>query len=259
MQPIFRALAGLALAGAMLLAAPLSAVSARAETIDATQRGEIEAIIKDYLLKNPEIVRDAFVELERRQKVAENKARAETISRQGDILFNSTRQVVLGNPHGDVTMVEFFDYNCGYCKRSLGDMMRLLEEDANLKVVLKEFPVLGQGSVEAAQVAVALNMVAPDKYLAFHQSLLTGRGQANAARARAVAKEVGVDMDALEKAIKDPEVAATIEEVYGLANSLGLTGTPSYVVGDEVVFGAVGYDELKTRITDFRQCGSTTC
>lgn len=259
MKRILRAIAGMTVASAIAIAAPIFASTASAEPFDAAKRSEIEAIVKDYLLSNPEVVRDAFMELERRQKDAENVARADTITKSGDLLFNSTRQVVLGNPHGDVTLVEFFDYNCGYCKRSLADMERLLAEDDNLKVVLKEFPVLGQGSVEAAQVAVALNMTSPELYQKFHEALLTGRGQANAARARAVAEEVGADIQAIEKAIKDPEVAATIEEVYGLANSLGLTGTPSYVVGDEVVFGAVGYDQLKSRITDFRQCGSTTC
>lgn len=254
MKRIFRAIAGLAV-GAMLM----SAGPVVAEPFDAAKRGEIEAIIKSYLLENPEVVRDAFMELEKRQKEAENVARADTIAQSKDLLFNSTRQVVLGNPQGDVTLVEFFDYNCGYCKRSLGDMHRLIAEDSNLRIVLKEFPVLGQGSVEAAQVAVALNNTTPELYEKFHDALLGGRGQANAARARAVAIEAGADADALDKALKDPEVAATIEEVYGLANSLGLTGTPSYVVGDEVIFGAVGYDRLKSRITDFRQCGSTSC
>ncbi|AXS40284.1 DsbA family protein [Breoghania sp. L-A4] len=259
MKRILRAAAGLAIGAAMTIAAPFAAGTASAEPFDAAKRGEIEQIIRNYLLSNPEVVRDAFIELERRQKEEENAARAGTIASNADILFNSTRQVVLGNPEGDVTLVEFFDYNCGYCKRSLSDMNRLIEEDDQLRVVLKEFPVLGQGSVEAAKVGVALNLTTPELYGAFHNKLLSGRGQANAARAREVALDVGADADALDTAMKDSEVAATIEEVYGLANGLGLTGTPSYVVGNEVVFGAVGYDQLKKRISDFRQCGSTSC
>lgn len=259
MNRFLRAVTKLSAGLAMLITASVAALPAKAETFDAAQRGEIEAIVKDYLLQNPEVVRDALVELDRRQKEAEESARKQTISQSSELLFNSSRQVVLGNPDGDVTLVEFFDYNCGYCKRAHADMERLIKEDGNLRVVLKEFPVLGQGSVEAAQVAVALSQIAPDLYEDFHSKLLLGRGQANGARAKAVALEVGADEDDLNAAIKSPEVAATIEEVYGLANNLGLTGTPSYVIGNDVVFGAVGYDRLKEKVTDARNCNSTSC
>ncbi|MDJ0930770.1 DsbA family protein [Breoghania sp.] len=215
--------------------------------------------IRTYLLKNPEIIRDALFELERRKAEAEQKERFATIDQNKSILFDSTRQAVLGNPKGDVTLVEFFDYNCGYCKRVLGDMNRLIDEYPNLRIVLKEFPVLGQGSVEAAQVATAVNMIAPEKYDAFHQALLTTKGRANGAKAIAVTEQIGIDQAALTKALKDPEIGATLDESYGLAKSLELTGTPSYVIGEEIVFGAVGYDELKTKIDDIRACGSTSC
>ena len=156
--------------------------------------------------------------------------------------------MVLGNPQGNVTVVEFFDYNCGFCKRALPDMMTLLKTNPNLKFVLKEFPVLGPGSVEAAHVAVAARMQDPTgkKYIEFHQKLLGGRGPADKARALAVAKEVGFDMTRLEKDMNSDEVKTTIDEDMKLADSLGVSGTPTYVVGDEVVVGAVGLDELKT-------------
>ncbi|MEI2385726.1 DsbA family protein [Breoghania sp. JC706] len=215
--------------------------------------------IRTYLMENPEVIRDAFYELERRKAEAEQKERVATITENKSVLFDSTRQAVLGNPQGDVTLVEFFDYNCGYCKRALGDMDRLIEGDSNLRVVLKEFPVLGQGSVEAAQVAAAVNIMAPDQYGTFHEKLLMAKGRANGAKAIEVTKELGLDQDELAKTLKNPEVAATIDETYALAKTLGLTGTPSYVIGDEVVFGAVGYDELKAKIDDMRACGSTSC
>ncbi len=215
--------------------------------------------IRTYLLDNPEVIRDAFFELERRQAEAEKTQRIAKISDNESILFNSTRQAVLGNPEGDVTLVEFMDYNCGYCKRAHADMTRLLEEDPKLRVVLKEFPVLGQPSVEAAHVAAAVNLVAPENYGAFHDKLMTSKGRANGAKALQAAKEIGIEDDALAAALKDPEVSATIEEAYGLAKTLGLTGTPAYVVGDEVVFGAVGVDELRAKIKSVRECGSTSC
>jgi protein-disulfide isomerase len=222
-------------------------------------RGDVETIVRDYLLKNPEIIREALEELERREVAAANKARSEALSTVADILFNSTRQVELGNPEGDVTLVEFFDYNCGYCKRAMADMEKLLAEDDKLRVVLKEFPVLGQGSVEAAQVAVAVSRVAPEKYLDFHRVLMGARGQANKASALAAATEAGLDAAKVEAALGEAEVNNTIEEVYMLANRLGLTGTPSYVVGDEVVMGAVGYDQLKRKVSSMRNCGQATC
>ncbi len=215
--------------------------------------------IRTYLLNNPEVIRDAFFELERRQAEAEKKQRVAQISDNESILFNSTRQAVLGNPEGDVTLVEFMDYNCGYCKRAHGDMNRLIEEDPNLRVVLKEFPVLGQPSVEAAHVAAAVNLVAPESYAAFHDKLMTSKGRANGQKAIEAAKEIGIGDDVLAAALKDPEVGATIEEAYSLAKTLGLTGTPAYVVGDEVVFGAVGFDELRAKIKAVRECGSTSC
>ena len=162
---------------------------------------------------------------------------------------------MLGNPQGKVTMVEFFDYNCAYCKRALADMLDLLRTDSDLKFVLKEFPVLGPGSVEAAHVAVAARMQDPSgkKYMEFHQKLLGGRGPADKMRALAVAKDVGFDMARLEKDMNSDEVKATIEENMKLADSLGVNGTPSYVVGDEVVVGAVGLDELRAKIKSERK------
>jgi protein-disulfide isomerase len=162
---------------------------------------------------------------------------------------------VLGNPQGKVTMVEFFDYNCAFCKRALADMLDLLKTDTDLKFVLKEFPVLGPGSVEAAHVAVAARMQDPSgkKYMEFHQKLLGGRGPADKMRALAVAKDVGFDMTRLEKDMNSDEVKATIEENMKLADALGVSGTPSYVVGDEVVVGAVGLDELRAKIKSERK------
>ena len=162
---------------------------------------------------------------------------------------------MLGNPDGKVTMVEFFDYNCAYCKRALPDMMSLLKSDPDLKFVLKEFPVLGPGSVEAAHVAVAARMQDPSgkKYIEFHQKLLGGRGPADKARALAVAKDVGFDVARIEKDMNSDEVKDTIDEDMKLADELGVSGTPSYVVGDQVVVGAVGLDELREKIKDLRK------
>jgi protein-disulfide isomerase len=219
------------------------------------QRREIGSIVRDYLLKNPEVLQEAIAELEKRQALAEADKHKAAISTHREALFNSKRQVTLGNPQGDVTLVEFFDYNCGYCKRALGDMLELLKSDQKLKFVLKEFPVLGPGSVEAAQVAVAVNMQdrTGKKYLEFHQKLLSGRGQIDKAKALAAAKDVGLDVARIEKDLQSPEIKATLEESVKLAEALGISGTPSYVVGQSVIPGAVGSTTLKQHVEAARR------
>jgi len=243
---------------ASILIAPAGA--ARAAEFTPAQRDEIGQIVKQYLLANPEVLQEVIAELEKKQAIAAADRHRKAVKEHAATLFNSPRQVVLGNPKGNVTMVEFFDYNCGYCKRALTDMLDLMKANPNLKVVLKEFPVLGQGSVEAARVAVAVNMQDPTgkKYLDFHRKLLTGRGQANQARAMAVAKEVGVDMKRLEKDMASDDVKKTLEESFKLADALGLNGTPSYVVGTDVVVGAVGREGLQAKINT-ANCGKATC
>ena len=223
---------------------------ARAEPISADQRGEIETIVKNYLIAHPEVLQEAMAELEKRQQAADAEKHRQVVKENTATLFSSPHQVVLGNPQGNVTMVEFFDYNCGYCKRALPDMLGLLKADTNLKFVLKEFPVLGEGSVEAARVAVAARMQdsTGKKYIEFHQKLLGSRGPADKARALAVAKDVGFDMARIEKDMGSDEVKKTIDENMKLADALGVSGTPSYVVGHEVVMGAVGLDALKEKI-----------
>ena len=235
----------------------LSMVSApaRAQAFSEPQRTEIQQIIREYLIKHPEVLQEAMAELEKRQQTAETEKARAAVKKHTEVLFNSSRHVVVGNAQGDVTLVEFFDYNCGYCKRALIDLMDLMKGDPKLRVVLKEFPVLGPGSVEAAQVAVAVRMQdkTGKKYLDFHQKLLTGRGQADKARALAVAKEAGLDMARLEKDMTSEEVRSSLDESFKLAEALGLNGTPSYVIGEDVVIGAVGIATLKEKVAAARK------
>ena len=234
--------------------------SASAQGFSDSQRGDIETIVRNYLLAHPEVLEEAMAELSKRQAAAEAEKHQAGVAANAETIFNSPRGVVLGNKDGDVTFVEFFDYNCGYCKRAMADMLDLMKTDPKLKVVLKEFPVLSQGSVEAAQVAVAVRMQDPSgkKYLDFHQKLLTGRGAADKARAMAAAKDAGLDTARIEKDLASPEVRATIEENFKLAEAMGMNGTPSYVIGQQVVIGAVGLDNLREKIGVAR-CGKATC
>lgn len=249
-------LAGTAAVAVLVLASAAPPATAAEPSPD---KAAIEKIVHDYIVEHPEVLEEAMAVLEKRQAAAASAGLAKTLEQKKGVLYDSTRQVVLGNPKGDVTLVEFFDYNCGYCKRALGDMLTLIDKDPKLRIVLKEFPVLGQGSAEAARVAVAVNRVAPQKYLDFHKRLLGGRGAADHAKAMEAALAVGIDAKALDKALADPEVAATIEEVYGLATGLGLSGTPSYVIGNEVVPGAIGFDKLKARVAEARCTLTKAC
>lgn len=215
--------------------------------------------VRDYLMENPEVIRDAVTELERRRVANEAEAQAEAIERNRDLLFESGRHAILGNPDGDVTLVEFFDYNCTYCRRTLDDVERLLNDDPGLRIVLKEFPVLGTGSTEAAQVAAAVNMIAPEAYATFHRLLLGSSAQATEPLAIAAAIEAGVDEGALRAAMETPEAIGYIEEAYRLADALSINATPTFVIANEVVVGAVGYDSLRGIIASVRECGETTC
>jgi protein-disulfide isomerase len=255
-MPSFRllipALFALALCGAPM--------SASAQSFNDTQRGDIETIVRNYLIAHPEVLEEAMNELSKRQTAAEAAKHEAGVASNADAIFNSPRNVTLGNKDGDVTFVEFFDYNCGYCKRAMDDMLSLMKGDPKLKIVLKEFPVLSQGSVEAAQVAVAVRMQDPTgkKYLDFHQKLLGGRGAADKARALQAAKEAGLDTAKIEKDLASPEVRATIEENFKLAEAMGMNGTPSYVIGKQIVIGAVGVEGLKEKI-GIARCGKATC
>jgi protein-disulfide isomerase len=252
-------LCALALAAAVALTLA-TGLPALAQSFTPQQRGEIETIIREYLIKNPEVLKEVATALEKQQAEADAAKSKQAIKEHAAVLFNSPRQVVLGNPKGDVTMVEFFDYNCGYCKRALNDMLELMKADPKLRVVLKEFPVLGEGSVQAAQVAAAAAQQdkGGKKYLEFHRKLLTGRGQITRAQALTAAKDAGFDVARIEREISGPEVRKTLEESFMLADALGLNGTPSYVVGSNVVIGAVGLEKLREAINQAR-CGKATC
>ena len=230
---------------------------------------EVGQIAKDYLVKHPEAVGEIMASVLKRRPTANksgngtpptsgNDAKgadhSAAIASNAQALFSSPHQVTLGNPSGDVTLVEFFDYSCGFCKRALPDMLTLIKDDPNLKVVLKELPILGPGSVEAARVAIAVRMQDPQgqKYLAFHQELLGGPGHASKERALDAAKDQGLDLARIGQDEVTDEVSATIGEDSKLAAALGISGTPSYVVGDKVIVGAVGVAALKERIAAIR-------
>jgi protein-disulfide isomerase len=241
-------------------ATPVPGSDFQAVELSDDQRIEVQGIIKNYLIANPEIVRDAMNALQIRDDAAAKAAQTMAIADNSQLIFDSNREVVLGNPKGNTTLVEFFDYNCTYCRAAHQDMLDLMAKDPDVRVVLKEFPVLGDGSVQAAQVGVAVRLVAPDKYSAFHDALIREKGQVDGERALAVAGEVGLDPEVIRAKLSDDEIQNTINESYDLAGKLALTGTPSYVTKKQVVVGAVGYMALRADLDEARDCAkAATC
>lgn len=218
----------------------------------------INPMIEDYLLSNPRILERVNVALTAEieaERAAQTRAALATVQ---DALYNDADHIVLGNPEGDVTLVEMFDYNCGYCRQALPDLATLLAEDPDLKVILKEFPILSQDSVAAARVAV-LVADSDANYWDFHQALFTARGQVNAKTALDAAKDLGLNPVTLEMEMGTPRVTAVIEKSYELARALQISGTPTFIIGDKVIPGAVPIEQLRTAIANMRECGSTTC
>ena len=246
---------------ALLLSLIVSATSAHAQEVKQSTRPltETEKVVRDYILNNPEVIIEALQILEDRRESEQAEQQKLMISRNKEDLESSVHQTILGNPDGDVTLIEFFDYNCAFCRESLQHIEQLVEEDDKLRVVLKEFPVLGQGSQDAARVAIAASKLDSDKYLELHIKLLQTRGPADERTALVLAENLGYDMDVLRKTMETPVIEEAITEVYGLANVIGLTGTPTFIIGDEVLPGAVGHGVLKQKIDSMRECGETVC
>lgn len=253
--------AGLALALAGL-AVSLAAIPARAQTPALTpeQRQTVVDLIRETLLKNPELIQEAMIELERRNQVAQAEAQRNAVASEKDKLVDPATSVIAANPQGDVTLVEFMDYNCGFCKRALDDVRALAKDDPKLKIVIKDFPILGPDSVEASRVAIAVkNQLQGPKYWDFHNKLMATKGRINGAKALEVARDAGADVERVRKEMDAQATKAVIEDTVALGDRLGLTGTPAFIIGDEVVFGAVGAPALKAKIDAVRKCGKATC
>lgn len=241
-------LARICLTGVIVLVASAPARAEQAKTVDLPVE-QIEKIVREYLLREPEVVYDALQELQRRQAEAAAVRQRAAIAENHGRLMDDPASPVGGNPDGDVTLVEFFDYRCAYCRRVVSSMRALLDEDGALRVVFKELPVLGPDSVRAAQAALASRH--QDGYVPFHFALMAA-DDLSLEGIRAVARTVGLDPDRLEADMAAPEVKATIEANYALANELGIEGTPAFVIGDQLIPGAVDKARLEQLIEQAR-------
>jgi protein-disulfide isomerase len=220
---------------------------------------ELNLLIEQYLMDDPAILDRMAAKLSVAKRAAEQSERVALLQANHEAIYNDPANVILGNPNGDVTLVEMFDYNCGYCRRALPDLATLIAEDPDLKIVLKEFPILSDGSVEAAKVGFLVAENDALNYWDFHQRLFSARGQVDATAALAAAEAVGGNRVAMMIDMNGQKASDAIERSYDLATALKISGTPTFIIGDELIPGAVGVDALRTKIANMRACGSTDC
>jgi protein-disulfide isomerase len=218
---------------------PVLAQSAAQEgspELSPAQRSAFEGVIRDYLLENPAIIREAMQVLQQREEAEKQAVAARALKQHRTELLHDASSPVGGNPNGDITIVEFFDYNCGYCKRVAPAVNAAVKNDANVRVVYKEFAILGPESVFAARAALAAKR--QGKYKEFHEALMTAE-RADAQTVNVLSQQLGLDLEKMLKDMQDPAITKTLERNYQLANVLGINGTPAFVIGDRLIPGAV--------------------
>jgi protein-disulfide isomerase len=207
--------------------------------------------VREYLLDKPEIIAEAMRKLEARQQAVEQSEIKEALKARSDEIFRDPDSPVGGNPEGDVNLVEFFDYNCPYCRQVAPDMMKAEANDAKLRLVYKEFPILGPNSRFAAKAALAAHR--QGKYVAFHQALMQAKGIVDEARVLATAAAVGLDAERIKADMEDSAIQAAIDRNLALARALRIDGTPGFVIGEQIVRGAVDLDTMERFIREARE------
>jgi protein-disulfide isomerase len=236
------------------VAAPLAEaqtiITAKQQSFDSRQELDIESIVQRYILEHPEVVYQALVAWQAQQADAEKVAAQGAITPNADQLFNLASDPIFGNKDGDVVVVEFFDYRCGYCKRVAGGLMETVAQDGNVKLVMKEFPILGPDSVVAAKAALAARK--QGKYNELHMALIETKGAINENVVMKIAGSIGINTAQLKSDMNSAEIQQEINATRALAQQLGINGTPAFVVSDQVISGAIGMDQLKEHIARIR-------
>lgn len=224
---------------------------AKASDAGAVQRQQVEAIIHDYLLQHPDVLIAALRVAEDRLHHQDDAKASKAVAQYHREVFDDAATPVGGNPRGDVSVVEFFDYRCPYCKQVEPSLESMLKQDSRLRLVYKEFPILGPVSVTASRAALAARR--QGKYDAFHAAMMQARGNITDDTVYQVAGSVGLDVDKLKRDMASPDIAQELQANLKLADALGIHGTPAFIIGDKVVPGALDLDALKTMVSDARK------
>jgi protein-disulfide isomerase len=235
---------------ALLIATPLARA---ADTVAPAQKSAVEQIIHDYILQHPELIVEALQSAEEKMKAqTAERARAALVDKRQEILEDPTAPVA-GNPKGDVTVVEFFDYRCPYCKQVEPALEALLKEDRQLRIIYKELPILGKDSVYATRVALAARK--QGKYDKFHAAMMAAKGQIDEKTILQVAASSGLDVERVKSDMQATEIEDVIKRNYDLAQALDVHGTPAFIIGDEMVSGAIDIATMKQKIAAARKAG----
>ena len=238
-------------AAALMLALPAAAMDLKALTDE--ERALFRAEVRAYLMENPQVIMEAVERLQAQEAQAQAQADRDLVTANAEALFNDGYSWVGGNPEGDITLVEFLDYRCGYCKRAHDEVAQLLETDGNIRLIVKEFPILGEQSVLASRFAVATRQVAGgESYKALHDALMTYNGEVSLPALRRLATTFGLDADAIEARMEHEDVTREIAETRALAQRLQITGTPTFVLEDEMLRGYLPFDQMQMLVADKR-------
>ncbi len=230
-----------------------AAPAAAQEALNPAQKLAVETIVRDYLRDHPEMILEALQNLEQRREAEQQERSRQTLAERRGELFNDPATPVEGNPKGDVTLVEFFDYRCGYCKGVSATLADVVRQDGNVRLVLKEFPILGPASVVASRAALAAWRQDRTKYMLFHKAMMDAKGELTESRVLQIATSQGLDADRLAKGMQAPEINSALQRNLELAKALEISGTPAFIIGEQVVPGAVGADGLKKLIAEARR------
>lgn len=239
-------LATIALATSLSISAPVAAD----DTLTADQESAVRTLIEKYLMENPEVILESVKAYREAQEQSARESAEKNLVALREQITNDPASPVAGNPEGDVTVVEFFDYRCGYCKSSMETVRKIIEEDPNVRFVFKEFPILSKESGQAARAALAAER--QGKYFEYHSALMNSRGSFSDAQIMQIAAEVGLDTDKLAKDMADPAIEAALQKNAELARELDINGTPSFIVGNEMYPGALDLDSLRLLIAEIR-------
>jgi protein-disulfide isomerase len=251
------AIAATALFGPSYVTKPVT--TAQAQSVASTDKAAIEKIVREYLLENPELFLEVQTALEAKMEKQQAEKFKTALSENAKDLYRRPEAPVAGNKDGDITVTEFFDYNCGYCKKSFVDVQALIKADNRVRVVLKELPILSADSVDAAKIALGAKL--QNKYWEVHSALLETKARATGASALAIAEKLGLDMAKLKADAEGPVVKAELDAVRQLASKMGVNGTPHFMVGDRSISGAPSDLQamLAEGVADMRKSGCKFC
>jgi protein-disulfide isomerase len=230
-----------------------SVQSQSGQGLSEAQKQEIDALIGDYLRAHPEVILDSVRAMQERDQAAQQQRQKDDLVARRDDIEKDPSSPVIGNPNGNVTLVEFFDYRCGYCKGVFPSLLRLLKEDGNVRYVMKELPILTPESRIAAKVALTVWKNEPTRYQELHTKLMSAQGDLPEKRIFEIAKSAGVDIDRVKRDMNAPDIEQTIDANLQLAQTLGITGTPGFVIGNRLLPGAVDYETLKQVVAEARK------